>query len=104
MLRSIEARRFVARNIYDAEGWHPLCFVDLSGEIYSAVPFQRETEATVFEDRRILLINRRYLDDPRMPVLLDTLRRVGILPSPYSDIFARSGITPSADTLPIPLD
>lgn len=54
----IKAKRFIARNIIAGPWCGALRFVDLSGEMPVVEPFSRETEATIFIDGRVALIDR----------------------------------------------
>jgi len=55
----IQSKRFLARNLFDGSRFLGLQLVDMTGSRLQIAPFDRETQATVFIDSRVILLQRR---------------------------------------------
>lgn len=97
----IKAKKFLVRSLFDGERTCQLMLVDLTGPTLSVTPFEIETPATIFLDKRVVLFACRQIDIPDFDCRLQSLSAGNFSEAAFSAFLALPDITPSEEVVVI---
>lgn len=97
----ITAKRFLVRSLFDGERTCQLMLVDLTGPTLRVTPFDVETPATIFLDRRVVLFASPLTEIPNLESRLLSFSLGNFSEAALSPFLALLDITASDDVVAV---